>query len=53
MIYSFLNVISAMYPYRFAVATSEELTANNDDCAICWDAMQTARKLPCGHLFHK
>lgn len=38
---------------RFAVATAEELAANDDDCAICWDAMLTARKLPCGHLFHK
>lgn len=38
---------------RFAVATPEELAVNNDDCAICWDSMQTARKLPCGHLFHK
>lgn len=38
---------------RFAVATAEELAANDDDCAICWDAMSTARKLPCGHLFHK
>lgn len=39
--------------YRFAVATPEELAVNNDDCAICWDSMQAARKLPCGHLFHK
>lgn len=38
---------------RFAVATPEELAVNNDDCAICWDSMQSARKLPCGHLFHK
>lgn len=38
---------------RFAVATPEELAVNNDDCAICWDSMQAARKLPCGHLFHK
>lgn len=38
---------------RFAVATAEELAANDDDCAICWDSMLTARKLPCGHLFHK
>ncbi|XP_067104991.1 E3 ubiquitin-protein ligase AMFR [Osmerus mordax] len=48
---NYLRVIDNMEA-RFAVATAEELTANNDDCAICWDAMQTARKLPCGHLFH-
>ncbi|KAL4658739.1 E3 ubiquitin-protein ligase AMFR-like [Arapaima gigas] len=34
------------------MATPEELATNSDDCAICWDSMQAARKLPCGHLFH-
>ncbi|TNN66737.1 E3 ubiquitin-protein ligase AMFR [Liparis tanakae] len=48
---NYLRVINNMEA-RFAVATAEELTANDDDCAICWDAMLTARKLPCGHLFH-
>lgn len=48
---NYLHVIDNMEA-RFAVATAEELAANNDDCAICWDAMATARKLPCGHLFH-
>lgn len=37
---------------NFPVATEEELSRNNDDCAICWDQMNTARKLVCGHLFH-
>ncbi|KAM9570710.1 E3 ubiquitin-protein ligase AMFR isoform 2-T2 [Salvelinus alpinus] len=48
---NYLRVINNMEA-RFAVATSDELVANNDDCAICWDSMMTARKLPCGHLFH-
>ncbi|RXM29470.1 E3 ubiquitin-protein ligase AMFR [Acipenser ruthenus] len=48
---NYLRVVGNMEA-RFAVATSEELAANNDDCAICWDSMQAARKLPCGHLFH-
>ncbi|XP_075906662.1 E3 ubiquitin-protein ligase AMFR-like [Nelusetta ayraudi] len=48
---NYLRVINNMEA-RFAIATSEELAANDDDCAICWDAMQSARKLPCGHLFH-
>ncbi|XP_024260869.1 E3 ubiquitin-protein ligase AMFR [Oncorhynchus tshawytscha] len=48
---NYLRVINNMEA-RFAVATAEELVANSDDCAICWDTMQTARKLPCGHLFH-
>uniref|UniRef100_A0A8C1U4L5 E3 ubiquitin-protein ligase AMFR n=1 Tax=Cyprinus carpio TaxID=7962 RepID=A0A8C1U4L5_CYPCA len=48
---NYLRVIDNMES-RFAVATPDELLANNDDCAICWDSMTTARKLPCGHLFH-
>ncbi|XP_041643889.1 E3 ubiquitin-protein ligase AMFR-like isoform X2 [Cheilinus undulatus] len=48
---NYLRVINNMEA-RFAVATAEELAANDDDCAICWDSMLTARKLPCGHLFH-
>ncbi|XP_066493805.1 E3 ubiquitin-protein ligase AMFR [Tiliqua scincoides] len=48
---NYLRVVGNMEA-RFAVATPEELAANNDDCAICWDSMQAARKLPCGHLFH-
>eukprot|EP00057_Strongylocentrotus_purpuratus_P033693 XP_792411.2 PREDICTED: E3 ubiquitin-protein ligase AMFR [Strongylocentrotus purpuratus] len=37
---------------RFPRATEEELVANNDDCAICWEELKGARKLPCNHLFH-
>ncbi|XP_060601154.1 E3 ubiquitin-protein ligase AMFR-like [Ruditapes philippinarum] len=37
---------------RFSMATVEELNNNDDDCAVCWEKMETARKLPCGHLFH-
>ncbi|XP_071492832.1 E3 ubiquitin-protein ligase AMFR-like [Diadema antillarum] len=37
---------------RFPRATEEELVANNDDCAICWEEMRGARKLPCNHFFH-
>ncbi|XP_063294801.1 E3 ubiquitin-protein ligase AMFR isoform X2 [Pelobates fuscus] len=48
---NYLHVVGNMEAH-FAVATPEELEANNDDCAICWDSMQAARKLPCGHLFH-
>ncbi|XP_034043198.1 E3 ubiquitin-protein ligase AMFR-like [Thalassophryne amazonica] len=48
---NYLRVVSNMEA-RFSVATAEELATNDDDCAICWDAMMTARKLPCGHLFH-
>ncbi|KAK3579007.1 hypothetical protein CHS0354_034804 [Potamilus streckersoni] len=37
---------------RFPMATQEEIKKNSDDCAICWEKMESARKLPCGHLFH-
>lgn len=37
---------------RFSMATLEEINANDDDCAVCWEKLETARKLPCGHLFH-
>jgi len=37
---------------RYPDATSEELTSLNDDCAICRDRMEAAKKLPCGHIFH-
>ncbi|PIK38366.1 putative E3 ubiquitin-protein ligase AMFR [Apostichopus japonicus] len=37
---------------RFSTASQDELRENDDDCAICWEEMKTARKLPCNHLFH-
>ena len=37
---------------KFENATQEEIEEFNDECAICWDTMENARKLPCGHLFH-
>ncbi|XP_052862115.1 E3 ubiquitin-protein ligase AMFR-like [Anopheles cruzii] len=43
-----LNHMEKSYP----LATGDDLKANSDNCAICWEKMETARKLPCGHLFH-
>ncbi|XP_058125227.1 E3 ubiquitin-protein ligase AMFR-like [Anopheles ziemanni] len=43
-----LNHMEKSYP----LATSEDLKQNSDNCAICWEKMETARKLPCAHLFH-
>lgn len=37
---------------RFSMASEEDLEKNVQDCVICWEAMGSARKLPCGHLFH-
>lgn len=43
-----LNHMEKNYP----LATAEDLQQNSDNCAICWEKMDTARKLPCAHLFH-
>lgn len=43
-----LNHMEKEYP----IASVEELNKNSDNCAICWEKMEVARKLPCGHLFH-
>ncbi|CAG9837281.1 unnamed protein product [Diabrotica balteata] len=37
---------------NYPMATDKELQENSDNCAICWEKMETARKLPCAHLFH-
>ena len=39
---------------RFPDASPEELQRQQDDvCSICRDSMEQAKKLPCGHLFHR
>ncbi|XP_041375159.1 E3 ubiquitin-protein ligase AMFR-like [Gigantopelta aegis] len=37
---------------KFPMAMQEDIEKNADDCAICWERMESARKLPCSHLFH-
>ncbi|GJQ76760.1 hypothetical protein Trydic_g15602 [Trypoxylus dichotomus] len=37
---------------NYPMASAEELLENSDNCAICWEKMESARKLPCTHLFH-
>ncbi|EDV26081.1 uncharacterized protein TRIADDRAFT_24155, partial [Trichoplax adhaerens] len=36
---------------KFSMATPEELK-EHQKCAICWEKLESARKLPCTHLFH-
>lgn len=48
---NYLKVVKEMES-KFSMATQEDLEQNADDCAICWEKMESARKLPCGHLFH-
>lgn len=38
---------------NYQLATADDLQHNSDNCAICWEKMLTARKLPCAHLFHE
>ena len=40
--------------HRFENASAELLEeASDNKCAICWERMQKAKKLKCGHLFHR
>lgn len=48
---NYLRIVKHM-EFNYPMATLEELEKNNDSCAICWDHLDAARKLPCGHLFH-
>lgn len=52
MVYTFLFIGVIFLFFSYPMATAEELDANSDNCAICWEKMDSARKLPCGHLFH-
>eukprot|EP00794_Sanderia_malayensis_P018789 gene18789-20680_t len=38
---------------KFESLTTEELDKVEDHCAICWEDMNKAKKLPCGHIFHQ
>lgn len=49
---NYLWVLSHMEK-SYPLASQQDLQDNSDNCAICWEKMETARKLPCGHLFHK
>uniref|UniRef100_A0AC34QT00 Uncharacterized protein n=1 Tax=Panagrolaimus sp. JU765 TaxID=591449 RepID=A0AC34QT00_9BILA len=43
-----VNHINMCYPE----AGKEDLL-KQDSCTICWEPMEKARKLPCGHCFHE
>eukprot|EP00012_Vannella_robusta_P010317 CAMPEP_0206207954 /NCGR_PEP_ID=MMETSP0166-20121206/15915_1 /ASSEMBLY_ACC=CAM_ASM_000260 /TAXON_ID=95228 /ORGANISM="Vannella robusta, Strain DIVA3 518/3/11/1/6" /LENGTH=316 /DNA_ID=CAMNT_0053628847 /DNA_START=795 /DNA_END=1740 /DNA_ORIENTATION=+ len=38
---------------KYPDVTPEQLAELNDDCAICREPMETAKKLPCSHVFHE
>lgn len=39
--------------FSYQKATQIELNDLKDWCAICWEQMDSARKLPCNHFFHE
>lgn len=45
-------VVVQLMESNFVCATKKDIEKFNDECAICWDSMDSARILPCGHLFH-
>jgi len=47
---NYLKVIDKM-ERRFPWATQEELDVT-DKCAVCWENLEKARRLPCSHVFH-
>lgn len=39
--------------FSYQKATQSELSNLKDWCAVCWEQMDSARKLPCNHFFHE
>jgi len=37
---------------RFVQVPSQDLLLSEEKCAICWEKMNSACKLPCDHIFH-
>lgn len=50
----YMRIQAAMSTLQGALpdASSKELLAYDDDCAICKEPMARAKRLPCAHLFH-
>ncbi|VDP02919.1 unnamed protein product, partial [Soboliphyme baturini] len=38
--------------FRYPLVSGEELRSRDEICAICWDQLDSARRLPCKHMFH-
>ena len=45
-------VVSRDLQRMYAEVPAEELAARQEDCAICREKLDKAKRLPCGHLFH-
>lgn len=49
---NYLKILDKMEK-KIPWATQEELHLNDNKCAVCWDVMEKARRLPCSHMFHQ
>jgi autocrine motility factor receptor len=38
--------------HTYGDVPADELAARQDDCAVCRERLDKAKRLPCGHLFH-
>lgn len=54
-VYSLRNYLKLAYAMksRYPDVSKEELEQLDDYCAICRDPMESAKKLPCNHIFHQ
>jgi E3 ubiquitin-protein ligase AMFR len=54
-VYSLKNYLKLAYAMksRYPDVSKEELEQLDDYCAICRDPMESAKKLPCNHIFHQ
>ncbi len=48
---NYLRVLDKMEK-KFPWASAAEL-AHTDKCAVCWEHLDAARRLPCSHIFHQ
>ncbi|RNA42947.1 E3 ubiquitin- ligase AMFR-like [Brachionus plicatilis] len=48
---NYLKILDKMEK-KIPWATQEELNLNDNTCAVCWEIMERARRLPCSHMFH-
>ncbi len=46
-----LNIVQLSCPLE-ELKFESELELEDNKCAICWEPVATARRLPCGHHFH-
>ena len=46
-------LVSETLEKRFVQVPAHELLITDETCAICWEKMNAAIRLPCRHIFHR